>query len=81
MMGVQVQAPKLAWAFTNASPEVQAMVKDIRNSYRGGRFRKMIDQLGALSNAPDLTPEQKKLVEDLIKEMNDIVTKNPNVPG
>ncbi len=81
MGGVRVEAPKLNWAFTNASPEVQAMVKEIRNAYRGGRFKKMIGQLEALNNAPDLTPEQKKLVEDLIKEMNEVVAKNPNTPG
>jgi hypothetical protein len=81
MMGVRVQAPKLAWAFTNATPEVQEMVRTIRNSYRGGRFHKMVDQLQMLGSVPDLTPEQKKLVEDLIKEMGEIIAKNPNVPG
>jgi hypothetical protein len=81
MMGVRVQVPKLAYAFTNATPEVQEMVRLIRNSYRGGRFHKMVDQLQTLGNAPDLTADQKKLVEDLIKEMGEILAKNPNVPG
>jgi len=81
MAGVKVEEPKLGTAFTNASPELQGAIKEIRNSYRGGRLKKMVQELDAVSASPELTPEQKKLIQDLMDEIKQVIEKMPNTPG
>jgi hypothetical protein len=78
--GVRVEMPKLDTEFTNARPEIQAMVKQIKNSYRAGRFTRMLTELDALSNDPDLGASQKKLVGDLTEEIKQVMAKMPGPP-
>jgi hypothetical protein len=79
--GVRLDVPKLDIEFKDASPEIQAAVKDIKLSYRGGRFMKMVAQLEELGNNPALGASQKKLVGDLIEQMKQVLAKMPRTPG
>jgi hypothetical protein len=79
--GVKLDLPKLDTEFQNASPEIQAAVTEIKKSYRGGRFARMVTELDALSNNPSLTESQKKLVGDLIGQVGQVMAKIPGAPG
>ena len=80
MFGVRVEMPKLDREFQNASPEIQAAVKEIKMSYRRGHFTKMLAELEALGNSPDLGASQKKLVADLTEEIKQVMAKLPGPP-
>jgi hypothetical protein len=81
MAGVRLDLPKLDTEFQDASPEIQAAVKQIKQSYRGGRFVRMVTELDELSNNPGLGASQKKLVGDLIEQMKQVLAKMPAPPG
>jgi hypothetical protein len=81
MAGVTLDLPKLDTEFQDASPEIQAAVKQIKMSYRGGRFVRMVTELEELSSNPGLGPSQKKLVGDLIEQMKQVLAKIPPPPG
>jgi hypothetical protein len=75
--GVKVNSPRLETDFINASPEVQASVEAIKRSYRYGRFPQAIVELDRLSGNPSLSEVQKKLVNDLIDQTKQVITKAP----
>ena len=81
MAGVNIDLPKLDSEFQNASPELQSAVTQIKTSFRGGRFVRMITELDKLSSNPSLTEPQKKVVNDVIDQMKQLIAKIPGTPG
>ncbi len=77
LFGVTVAIPKLDTEFQNAPPNVQASVTQVKNAYRFGQYGKMVVELDKLANDPALTESQKKLVNDLIEQMRQVLTKAP----
>ena len=79
--GVKVDLPRLEVDFANASPAMQDSVDAIKASFRYGRFTQAGVELDKLSNNPDLTPSQKKLVGDLLEQTNQVIAKAPATFG
>lgn len=79
--GVAVDLPKLDTAFPNASPGVQAAVMQVKNAYQRGQLPRMIMELDKLGNNPSLSEPQKKLVNDLIEQMRQVIAKSTSPAG
>jgi hypothetical protein len=79
--GVKVDLPRLDADFTDASPDVQDSVSLIKQFFRYGQFPQAMVELNKLSNTPNLTKPQKKLVNDLLEQTKQVVTKAPPPPG
>ncbi|MGH7971793.1 MAG: hypothetical protein ACREIC_24030, partial [Limisphaerales bacterium] len=75
--GVKVDFPKLQKAFENATGEVQQHVSDAVQGVRYGMYDRSLEALDALSNEPSITPDQKKVVGELIDSMKQVVAKAP----
>ena len=80
LYGVSVELPKLDTEFQSAPPDVQAAVTAVKNAYRFGQYPKMVVELDKLANIPSLTEPQKKLANDLIEQMKQVIGKMPQ-PG
>jgi len=73
---------KLNWAklnteFTNASPDVQSDVSLAVRAFRYSLFPKALVELDKLSNNPNLTEAQKKLVAELQEPTKQVIAKAP----
>src|SRR5207247_11053418 len=79
--GVKVDLPRLDADFTNASPDVQDRVSLIKRFFHYGQFAQAMVELDKLSNVPNLTMPQKKLVNDLIEQTKQVIAKAPPPPG
>ena len=79
--GVKVDLPKLDAEFGSASPEAQDRVANIKRFFRYGQFPQALSELDQLSKLPNLTEPQKKLVNDLIEQTKQAITKAPALPG
>jgi hypothetical protein len=80
LFGVSVEVPKLDTEFQNVDPDVQAAVTKVKDAYRFGQYGRMIAELEALANIPNLTGPQKKLASDLMEQMKQVLAKLPQ-PG
>ena len=76
LYGVTVDLPKLDTEFQNASPEVQAAVTQVKNTYRYGQLSRMVEELDKLENNASLSEPQKKLVSGLIEQMKQVIAKS-----
>ena len=74
-LGVQVDWPKLDTEFTNAAPEVMATAAEIKRDFRYSLFPQAMVALDKLSNTPNLTESQKKLVNDLMEQTRQVIAK------
>ncbi len=77
LYGINVDLPKLDTEFQGAPPDVQASVTAVKNAYRFGQFPKMVVELDKLANTASLTEPQKKLANDLIEQMKQVMSKIP----
>ena len=75
MSGVKVDVPKLQQAFVGAPPELQADVNQTALNLRYGMYEKSLQSLDRLINNPGLNDAQKKVVNDLIEQMKQLITK------
>ena len=73
--GVKVDVPKLQEAFAGASPEIQADVNQTTLNLRYGMYEKSLMALDRLSSNPALNDTQKKVVNDLIEQMKQLIAK------
>lgn len=72
---------KLQAALTKASPAVQSnFYNGVQYSVRYGNYLKAMMAADQISNDPSLTPEQKKLVGDLIEQLKTKVQNEPQPP-
>ena len=79
--GVNVDWPKLETEFAKAGQDVQDSLNLAKRFLRYAQFPQALMELDKLSNNPSLTDSQKKLVNDLIQQTKQEVTKAPAQPG
>ena len=79
--GVKVDVPKLDVVFANASQEVLDRVTVVKRFFRYGQFPQAVVELDNLSQMPNLTEPQKKLVNDLIEQTKQAIAKASAPPG
>jgi outer membrane murein-binding lipoprotein Lpp len=80
-LGVQVDWPKLDAEFASATPELQASAAEIKRDFRYSLFPEAMVALDKLSNAPNLTESQKKLLTDLMEQTRQVIAKMGTPPG
>ena len=73
--GVKVDMPKLQQTFADAKPELQGPLNETSSNVRYGFYDKAVQSLEKLAAAPDLTDQQKKVVNDVIEQMKQVVAK------
>ena len=79
--GINVDWPKLDTEFANAGQGVQDGVTLVKRFFRYAQFPQALMELDKLSNNPNLTEPQKKLVNTLIEQTRQVIIKAPPQPG
>lgn len=76
--GATVDVPKLRQAFsTSTNPAVRRILFDVDQQVRIRDYMKSLMALDELSNQPDLTEEQKKVVADVIEQVKKLASNAP----
>jgi len=73
--GVKVDVPKLQQAFAGSPPEIQADVNQTTLNLRYGMYEKSLMALDRLASNPGVNDSQKKVVNDLIEQMKQLIAK------
>ncbi len=81
VQGVKVDLPKLQEAFVNGSPEQQVAVRNTATGIRYGQYPQALMGLDKLLNDPNTTEEQKKVVNQVIEQVKQLMSKAPAQPG
>ncbi len=81
MYGVDLEVPRLEQEFSTASPELQAVVQQIKRDCRTYRWQRVGGALERLGAEPSLTESQKKAVADLAGEVRQVVEKQAAAHG
>lgn len=67
--GVSIDMPKLQQAFSaNTNEQTRRLIVEASMGLRYGDYMKSMMALDQLANLPDTTPEQKKVVADVIEQ-------------
>lgn len=74
--GVKVDIPKLQQAFANSPPELQASANEASSFIRYGQYMKTLEALDKLVNAPGIDDNQKKVVNEVIEQMKQVINKS-----
>jgi hypothetical protein len=64
-----IDASRFRPAFASAAPDLQATVNKVMMSIQASALPQALDGLDKLASAPDLSPEQKKVVNDLTEQL------------
>ena len=75
--GVTVDMPKLQDAFKGASPDVLGQVTQVSYGIRYGDYMKAMEALDKLSNDPNTTEAQKKVVNEVIEQVKQVMNAAP----
>jgi|SRR5690242_5793915 len=75
--GVKVDFPKLQHTFDGASSEIQQNVSEAISGVRYGMYEKSLEALDKLANDPNVTADQKKVVNELIESVKQLLAKAP----
>ncbi|HTL59063.1 MAG TPA: hypothetical protein VL361_25545 [Candidatus Limnocylindrales bacterium] len=75
--GVKVDFPKLQHTFDNSSSEIQQNVSEAISGVRYGMYEKSLEALDKLANDPNVTADQKKVVNELIESVKQLLAKAP----
>lgn len=78
--GVKVDFPKLQHTFEGASPEIQQSVSETIQGVRYGMYEKSLEALDKLANDSNVNEEQKKVVNELIESVKQLMAKAPPAP-
>ena len=73
--GVKVDMPKLEQAFAGAGNDLQADVVQTTSNIRYGQYVEALVSLDKLVNNPSLNDAQKKVVNEVIEEMKQVINK------
>jgi len=73
--GVKVDVPKLRQALMGAAPEVQTDLNQVTSNLRYGQYEKALMSLDKLVNNPVLNDSQKKVVNEVIEQMKQVINK------
>ena len=71
--GVKVDSPKLAVSLATASPEARANVTDFQMALRYQMYDRALVPLDKLANDPSLTEPQKKVVNEVIEQIKQLI--------
>ena len=75
IQGVKVDLPKLQMEFSSAAPELQTDVNQAASGLRYGQYEKALMSLDHLINNPALSEPQKKVVNEVIEQMKQLIAK------
>ena len=75
--GVTVDIPKLMTAFNGAPPDVQAQVTQVSYGIRYTDYMKAMEALDKLANDPNTTEAQKKVVNEVIEQVKQVMNAAP----
>lgn len=75
--GVTVDLPKLTEAFSNSSQELRTLVTQVGFNIRYTKYEDALMTLDKLANDPNVTEDQKKIVNTLIEETKKLVSAAP----
>jgi len=78
--GVKVDFPKLQHTFDNAGPEIQQNVSQTIQGIRYGMYEKSLEALDKLANDANVNDQQKKVVNEMIESVKQLVAKAPPAP-
>jgi hypothetical protein len=78
--GVKVDFPKLQHTFESAGPEIQQNVSETIQGVRYGMYEKSLEALDKLANDSNVNAEQKKVVNELIESVKQLMAKAPPAP-
>jgi len=73
--GIKVDVPKLRQALSGSAQEVQSDLNMFTSSLRYGQYEKALMGLDKLINNPALNDTQKKVVNDVIEQMKQVIAK------
>lgn len=79
--GINVDLPKLDTEFAKSGADVQDSLTLVKRFFRYAQFPQALMELDKLSKNPNLTEPQKKLVNELIEQTRQVITKSPPLPG
>ena len=75
--GVRVSLTELRQAFPTApSAEIEACLSDVPTSLRYGQYAKALAALDKLANSPDATAQQKKVIDKVRGQVNELAAKS-----
>jgi hypothetical protein len=74
--GVQVDVPQLSVSFQK-SPELYSKVSDAITKLRYKKYMDGLQQLDAALNTPGVSEQQKKLLNQVIGQLKQVIAKNP----
>ena len=76
--GVQVEMPRLLQSFsTSTNQDVRRLLVDAQMGLRYGDYVKSLMALDQLNNLPDVTPEQKKIIADVVEQEKKVAGNAP----
>jgi len=73
--GVKVDMPKLEQAFAGAGNDLKIDVVQTASNIRYGQYVEALVSLDKLLNKPNLSDAQKKVVNEVIEEMKQVINK------
>ena|ERR1051326_5194995 len=73
--GIKVDVPKLRQALSGAAQEAQSDLNMFTSSLRYGQYEKALMGLDKLANNPALNDTQKKVVNEVIEQMKQVIAK------
>ena len=78
--GVKVDLPKMQAAFPIDKPEFADSINKIRMCVRYGKYVDALPELDKLAATPGLTDAQKAVVNAVMTQMKQVITKAPAAP-
>ncbi len=78
--GITLDLPKLSEAFNSAGPELQGAVNQATMHIRYRQYVQGLAVLDKLAKDPSLTDPQKKVVNDVIGQLQQVINKAPPEP-
>ena len=77
---VTVDTPKLLAAFEKSDPDTMNEASQVSYAVRYGDYMKAMAAADKLSNDPKLTPEQKKVVTDVMDQIKQVINSQGGAP-
>ena len=71
--GVKVDAPRLAAELATAGPEAKTALTDFQMALRYQMYERALAPLDKLANDPTLNESQKKVVNDVIEQIKQLI--------
>ena len=79
--GVKVDMPKFNQAFITANPEQQRSLGKASMAIRYGQYAEAVAELEKLANNASLTEPQKKVTNEVIEQLKQVINQAPAKPA